>query len=394
MKKIELLAPAGDLDSLKAALTYGADAVYIGGKSFSLRYFASNFTIDDINEGVEFAHKLKRKVYVACNMVMHNENLNGIKEYLIALKKIDVDAVIISSVYMLKIAREIGLNAHMSTQLSLLNSESVNMFYDLGSTRCVLGREASLENIQQIVKNSKAEIEVFIHGGMCSSLSGRCMLSYDMVGRDPNRGGCAHSCRWKYHLWDKEKQLFLDDDYFSMASKDLSLIEYIPALIEAGVSSLKIEGRMKSINYLAFVVSAYRKIIDDYFEGNLQDISHYSYYIERWENRSLGLGFILGDVSKDEMINRFQDELSYPSAFVGIIRGYDKENKKAILEVKNKIINNNRYFLFSPKHESKEIIINNLAYGNLLIDTETIAGRLVSFDFDGEIEEYDILHTL
>ena len=232
MKRIELLAPAGDLDSLKAALTYGADAVYIGGKSFSLRYYASNFTLDDIKEGVEFAHRLSKKVYVACNMVMHNENVIGIKDYLISLKDVGVDAVIISSLYMLKIAREINLEAHISTQLSLLNSRSVNKFYDLGASRCVLGREASLENIRRIVKNSKAEIEVFIHGGMCSSLSGRCMLSYDMLRRDPNRGGCAHSCRWKYHLWDKNKQLFSDDKYFSMASKDLCLIEYIPDLID------------------------------------------------------------------------------------------------------------------------------------------------------------------
>ena len=394
MKHIELLAPAGDLDSLKAAFTYGADAVYIGGKSFSLRYFASNFTLDDIKEGIEFAHKLNKKVYVACNMVMHNENTSGIKEYLTKLKEMNVDAIIISSLYMLKVANELGLEAHISTQLSLLNSQSLNLFYSLGAKRCVLGREASLENIKEIAKNTEAEIEVFIHGGMCSSLSGRCMLSYDMLRRDPNRGGCAHSCRWKYHLWDKEHQLFSNDNYFSMASRDLCLIEYIPDLIEAGVSSLKIEGRMKSINYLAFIISAYRQVIDDYYNGVLKDFSTYLSYVNRWENRTLGCGFIKGEVTKDEMMEELNDHLPHPSAFIGIIRGYDAVNHKAILEVKNKIKENETYLLISPYKEIKEIQIKNLSFKNEKVEFYTIAGDLVTFDLDIEVKEYDLLHVL
>lgn len=392
MRKIELLAPAGDLDKLKLACLYGADAVYIGGKSFSLRYFASNFTLDDIKEGVEFAHKLEKKVYVTVNMVMHNENLKGLEDYLKALKEFAVDGVIASSLYVLSICKKIDLDCHMSTQLSILNSEAANFFIEKGSKRVVLAREASLEQIKNICHNAKGEVEVFIHGGMCSSYSGKCLLSKVMCDRDPNRGGCAHSCRWEYHLYNNKKEEVNKEIYLSMSSKDLCAIREIPELINAGVASLKIEGRMKSYNYLACVISAYRMCIDDIYADKKPDFDRYLRVIEFGENRLTGHGFFYGNVTVNESLLELSNAFDKAGEFVGIVRGYDSESKIALLEVKNKIIKDCDYLHISPGGKIDKIHIGNLSFKGADFDQYTVAGDVIEVYSEVPLQSYDLLH--
>ena len=391
-KRIELLAPAGDLDRLKIALIYGADAVYIGGKRFSLRSAASNFTLEDIKEGVEFAHKLNKKVYVACNMVMHDSDNVDTLEYLKSLKEIGVDAIIVSSIYIASLAKSISLETHMSTQLSIMNSDGVNAMKRLGASRVVLGRECSLDNIKDIRKNTDLELEVFIHGGMCSSYSGKCLLSELMCSRDPNRGGCAHSCRWKYHFYEDDKKMFLDEDYLSISSKDLCLIRYVPELIKAGVSSLKIEGRMKSQHYLAFIIYSYRKCIDDYYNNQILDFDGYESIINYGENRITGHGFILGNVTTNEMLMNINDEYYRPGEFIGIVRGYNKETHLAVLEVKNKITSNTKYIVLSSKTGLNVVEVKKMFYQGEKVDIYTVAKEIIQIEVDKELFEYDILH--
>ena len=263
MKKPELLAPAGDLERLKIALLYGADAVYIGGPMLGLRANAINFTLDEIKEGCDFAHKLGKKVHVTVNIVLHNKEIKYIKDYLINLEKAGVDAVIISDPAILKIAKEnTNLELHLSTQASTLNIEAVKFFKDFGVKRVVLGRETSKKDIKQIIDNVDVDIEMFIHGAMCSSYSGRCVLSNFFTARDANRGGCAQICRCDFNLLDEDKTPLKGEKEFTFCTKDLSNLVNLPEICDMGVSSLKIEGRMRSVYYIATVVGIYRKAID------------------------------------------------------------------------------------------------------------------------------------
>lgn len=231
MKKFELLAPAGDLERLKVAILYGADAVFIGGEKFSLRSRASNFTLDDIKEGCDFAHKHNAKIHVTCNIVMHNKDTQGLVEYLKSLEACGVDCIIASSLYILRMVKEhTKMEAHVSTQQTTSNQEAVDFYTKFGCDRVVLAREMSIDEIEVIKKSSKIDLEVFIHGGMCVSYSGRCMLSNNMTNRDANRGGCAHSCRWCYDLIDNNEVKNPKGDFFAMSSKDLCAIRAIPKL--------------------------------------------------------------------------------------------------------------------------------------------------------------------
>ena len=395
MKKVELLAPAGDLIKAKYALIYGADAIYIGGKAFSLRYFASNFTKEDILEATQFAHQLNKKVYVTVNMVMHDEDLKGLKEYLQYLKDIEVDAVIASSIYVLKIGNAIGLAVHMSTQLSILNEETVNFYHQLGSPRIVLGRELSIPEIKEICHNTKAEIEVFIHGGMCSSYSGRCMLSEYMCGRDPNRGGCAHSCRWKYHLLDENgNRLYKDEQYLTLSSKDLCAIKEIPGLIKSGVSSLKIEGRMKSLNYLAFIISSYRKCIDDYYLGKKLDFDEYNRFLAYGENRLTGHGFLYGNVTINESLLDLNDEFDHAGEFIGSVVSYNEQEKRILLDVKNKVTPNTKYLVISPDGKLEVVEFGKLFYKKQEVDKFTIAQEMVELESNKSVPPYSLLHKV
>ena len=287
MSKIELLAPAKDLAKAKIAIMYGADAVYVGGKSFSLRSRASNFELNDLKELSIFAKKYNCKVYVTVNMVFHDDDLEGIKEYLSYLDSIGIDAVIISALSLIPIIRQVAphMEAHISTQLSSFNSSAVNTLMSFGADRVVLAREASMDQIETIAKRVDTPLEVFIHGGMCSNYSGRCTLSNRMTLRDANRGGCAHSCRWKYHLYDGNEEISDSECLLSMSSKDLRASAYVERMIKAGIASLKIEGRMKSEYYIGQVVKTYRKMIDEiYLKGSLSEdrLAYYDEELSKW----------------------------------------------------------------------------------------------------------------
>ncbi|MDE6656877.1 MAG: U32 family peptidase, partial [Anaeroplasmataceae bacterium] len=343
---VELLAPAGDLEKLKIAILYGANAVFIGGLKFSLRSRASNFTIEDIKEGCAFAHKHNAKVHVTCNIVMHEIDTEGILEYLKALEEAGVDAIIASSITILKLVKQhTSMEAHVSTQTSCLNQEAIAFYKEFGVNRVVLGRELTLEEIEMVRKNTSLDLEVFIHGGMCVSYSGRCMLSNNMTNRDANRGGCAHSCRWNYNLYSDNKKINPDGDYFAMSSKDLCAIKAIPKLMELGINSFKIEGRMKSLHYIACVVKTYRMLIDDITNHSLKDFSYYENIINKAENRLTSTGFLFGLPTIDQQL--YDLDASIPSKdFVGIVLDYDKNTKKATIEQRNHFVPNSSLEVF------------------------------------------------
>ena len=267
MNKVELLAPAGNLERLKWAIMYGADAVYIGGKNFSLRANAINFSLEEIEEGVKFAHEHNAKVYVTVNIVFHEDDIKELVSYLKDLSKIGVDAIISSDLFIIDLIKDnnINLSVHLSTQASTLNKEAVKFYKNEGVERIVLARECSKNDIKSIIDECKIPVEVFIHGAMCTCYSGRCMLSNYFTNRDSNRGGCAQICRWNFNIYDENYKNVTEKSDFAIAPKDLSLLRYIPELIEMGVSSFKIEGRMKSIYYVATLISVYRRVIDRYY---------------------------------------------------------------------------------------------------------------------------------
>lgn len=393
MNKIELLAPAGDLEKLKYAVRYGADAVFIGGKHFSLRSMASNFTLEDIKEGCEFAHKYGSKVHVTCNIVMHESDIDGIKEYLLQLEQCGVDAIIASSVTILKMVKEYThMEAHVSTQQSVSNSLGVKFFENLGCDRVVLARECTLENIKEIINKTNTDIEVFIEGGMCASVSGRCMLSNVMTNRDANRGGCAHSCRWNYDLYKEKDKVSPGNHNFTMSSCDLNAITLIPDLIKAGVSSLKIEGRMKSLHYVATVVNAYRRCIDEYYQnGYIQDMNKYIEDISRGENRLVSTGFLNGQVTEKEEI--YNDTSYEPShEFIGIVKDYDKVTHIATVEQRNYFKGNRLIEILSPIKGRYNIEIQDIYDKDMnVIDAARHAQMIVKFYSEEELEPFNLV---
>lgn len=357
--RTELLAPAGSLEKAKIALLYGADAVYIGGKQFSLRARASNFDLDTIKELVDFAHDLKKKVYVTMNIVFHDDDTIGLDNYLRYLDSIKVDAIICSSMIVVERAKAItNLEIHLSTQFSLTNSCLANYFYDEGIKRVVLARELSLEEIKLVQENSKADLEVFIHGGMCVSYSGRCTLSNYTSLRDANRGGCAHTCRWLYNLYEDHELLSNDYD-FQMSSKDLDATEFVEDLLEIGISSLKIEGRMKSIHYIATVVSAYRMLIDDYYSGHMKELKFYQDEIKKAENRQTSHGFFKGDTTIEEQLYNQRSEIP-TKEFVGMVIGYDKDNKQLMIEQRNFFSPGDTLEIFTPDKNTVQFKVDKI----------------------------------
>ena len=339
MKKVELLAPAGNLEKAKIALLYGADAVYVGGKEFSLRARASNFTREDLKDLSEFAHNLNKKMYVTCNIIPHNEDFAGLDDYLKFLSEIGVDAIITSSLGLIQKAKVIAPNVeiHISTQTSITNSKAIKFWQTVGATRVVLAREVSIKEIEKIRKNTSLELEVFIHGGMCASYSGRCTLSNYMTKRDANRGGCAHSCRWNYSLIYGKKQLNLPSEFFNMGSKDLMSIDQIERLIKAGTASLKIEGRMKSPYYIATVVRSYRMVIDEYYNLGFvkkETLEFAKHEIQKAENRLTSCGFLEGMVTSNEQLYEVRNE-EPTKEYVGYVLSYDEETKTAVIEQRN-----------------------------------------------------------
>lgn len=332
--KPELLAPAGDLERLKFALLYGADAVYLGGQLFGLRANAINFTLEELKEGVEFAHSLNKKVYVTVNIVLHNKEIKFLIDYLKQLDEIKVDAIIVSDMTVVDLAKKYtNLEVHISTQQSTLNYEAVEYLKDLGVTRVVLGREATKEDIE-IIKKVGLEVEIFIHGAMCASYSGRCVLSNYLTNRDANRGGCSQICRWDFDLLDENKNIIKGEKKFTFCSKDLSLLKHINEICDMGVTSLKIEGRMRSIYYIATVVNIYRKAIDDYYDKKYVYNSNYENILSRVANRDSIVQFFDGNYGKDCSYYNDRIEISNQD-FLGVVLDYNKDTKIATIEQRN-----------------------------------------------------------
>ena len=347
MKEVELLIPAGDVDTFKIAVRYGANAIYIGGEAFSLRAKAKNFTIDEMKECVALAHKNNIKVYITANIYAHNDDIEDAKKYFEELNDVGPDAVLITDVGLINIAKAIfkNIDIHLSTQANTTNYETVKVFRDMGVKRVVLARELSLEEIKKIKEEVKdsIEIETFVHGAMCISYSGRCLLSAFMTGRSANNGECTHPCRWKYMLLEEEERkgeympiLETERGTYIFNSKDLNMIEYIDKLIEAGIDSLKIEGRMKTALYIATVARTYRKAIDDYKKGveiYKKNIPLYKKEIEKCTYREYTTGFYFGKPDENTQI---YDNSTYVvgAIYYGTVQSVDDEF--AYFEQKNK----------------------------------------------------------
>ncbi len=376
MNKVELLAPAGNLEKAKIAIYYGCDAVYVGGKEFSLRARASNFTRDDLKELCEFAHERNKKVYVTCNIIPHDEDFRGLDNYLEFLSDIKVDAIITSSLGLIMKAKRIAPNVeiHISTQTSIANSKAIKFYQTLGASRVVLAREVSLKEINQIKKNTSVDLEVFIHGGMCASYSGRCTLSNYMTKRDANRGGCAHSCRWNYNLIKGKKQINLTSEYFNMGSKDLMALDQVEGLLKANVSSLKIEGRMKSPYYIATVVRSYRMAIDEYYENNnisQKTLDFLKKEINKAENRLTSCGFLEGMVTFNEQLYDVRNE-EPTKEYVGYVLDYNSEKGEALIEQRNYFCVGDTLEFFGPA------LNNTLFVLDKMIDAKTLTEELVA----------------
>lgn len=349
----EVLSPAGDLERLKWALMYGADAVYIGGYNYSLRANANNFSIQDITEGVEFAHSLGKKVYVTVNILFHNEDLEGLTEYLTTLSDIGVDAFIVSDLAVIKRIRELNLKPeiHISTQESSVNKFAVKFWESVGATRVVLARECSKIDILDIKNNTDAELEVFIHGAMCTSYSGRCVLSNYVTKRDSNRGGCSQVCRFIF----KTKKY----DDFQIASKDLSMIDHIPELVDMGVSSLKIEGRMRSMYYIATVVNTYKNVVTLYKEGKLTNelMEYYKRVLNRLSNRENKSQFFTGDVNRSDQYYTGRKEVSNQD-FLGVVLDYSDNVMK--IEQRNNFKVGDTIEVFGPNTIATKIKVDSI----------------------------------
>lgn len=397
MKKPELLAPAGDLERLKVALDYGADAVYFGGVMFGLRANAINFSIEDIKEGTLYAHNLNKKVYVTVNIVLHNKELDGIVEYLKILDDIGVDGIIVCDPYIVELAHNnTNLNICLSTQESTLNYEAVKFWKNEGVSRVVLGREASREDILKIKEMvPDMELECFIHGAMCASYSGRCVLSNYFTKRDSNRGGCAQICRWTFDLLDENKSLIECEKKFTFQTKDLIMLKHIPEMIDCGVDCFKIEGRMRSIYYIASVVSTYRKVIDEYCNNK----DNYEYNIE-YENTLLSVAnrdsiCQFFDGKNDEECQYYNDRKEISNQeFIGVVLDYDSSNSLVKIEQRNNFKVGD-YIEFFGKDNSYKFIVKEMFDENMNnINVAPHAQMIVYLKIDNVVYKNNLVRKL
>ena len=398
----ELLIPASSLEVLKTAVMFGADAVYIGGEAFGLRAKAKNFSMEDMREGIAFAHEHDVKVYVTANILAHNDDLEGVREYFQELKEIKPDALIIADPAIFEIAGEIcpEIERHISTQANNTNYGTFNFWHKLGATRVVTARELSLEEIREIRANipDDLEIETFVHGAMCISYSGRCLLSNFMVGRDANRGECTHPCRWKYSIVEEttpgEVMPVFENERgtYIFNSKDLCMIEHIPELLESGIDSLKIEGRMKTALYVATVARTYRKAIDDYQKDPKLYEENMPWYLEQISNctyRQFTTGFFFGKPDETTQIydsNTYVKEYTY----LGII-GEEKEGTYRI-EQRNKFSVGETIEVMKPNGENVEVTVKRI----LTEDGEEQESaphpkQVLYVDLGIKVDAYDIL---
>ena len=358
-EQFELLAPAGDLEKLKTAIIYGADAVYFGGEMFSLRAGAGNLTIEEMKEGIAFAHERGKRCYLTINIFAHNEDIEPLTSYLQQIKDLGLDAFIVSDPGIVDLIQEVipAAEIHLSTQANMTNYRTAGFWHKLGVKRLVLARELTLPEIRQIRENipPEMEIEAFVHGAMCISYSGRCLLSNFMIERDANRGMCAHPCRWKYAIVEEKRPgeyYPVEEDErgtYILNSRDLCMIEHIPEIVGSGIMSAKIEGRMKSIFYVATVVHAYRKAIDAYFA----DPAHYKFdedwmrELKKVSHREFTTGFYFHQpTNKDQNYQTSAYTREY--SFVGLIKEYDEETGFALVEQRNKMTLGEEIEIFGP----------------------------------------------
>ncbi|MBE6092614.1 MAG: U32 family peptidase [Selenomonas ruminantium] len=402
IKKPELLAPAGNLEKMKMAVLYGADAVYLGGKAFGLRAFGGNFTYEELKEAVDFAHARGKKVYVTVNIFPHNSDMEKLPEYLRYLQEINVDALLVADLGVFMLCRKLipNMELHISTQANNTNWATVNAWKELGAKRVVLAREMSLNEIREIREKCDVDLEMFMHGAMCISYSGRCLLSNYFTGRDSNRGSCAQSCRWKYALVEETrpgKYFPIEEDdrgTYIMNSKDMCLMPHIKDVIESGVDSLKIEGRMKSVHYAASVTKAYRLAIDSYFADpekftvkqewidELEKVSHRAYTTGFYYHQPDAEDQIYGKTSYDQT-----------SDFVGLVRSYDPATGYAVVEQRNNMKVGQEIEVFQPtgplyRQKITSMIDNET---NEEISVAPHPQQIIRMKMEQPVEEYTIL---
>ena len=390
MKKVELLAPAGDLEKLKIALLYGADAVYIGGEKYSLRANAKNFSLKEIEEAVLYAHNLGKKVYVTVNIIFHNEDVLHLKEYLLNLSKIGVDAIIASDLFVLDLVKKekINLEVHLSTQASVLNEYSAKFYKSYNVKRIVLAREASVEDIKTIKEKTNLDLECFIHGAMCTGMSGRGIMSNVLTNRDANRGGCAQVCRWTFTT--------NEDEDFSMSSKDLNLIPYMEKMINLGVNSFKIEGRMRGIYYLATVILCYRRMIDKLLSNKLtlEEGNYYLKVLNRCANRESSSQFLnkLPDENDQYFIGRNEES---NQDFLGLVLDYDEKTKMATIEERNLFKKGDLVEFFGPNIETFSYKINKIYdEDNKIILCANHPRMIIKLKVENELKKDDMMRIM
>ncbi|MDD7409637.1 peptidase U32 family protein [Fusobacterium gastrosuis] len=364
MKKVELLAPAGNMEKFKMAVHYGADAVFLGGKMFNLRAGSNNFSDEELIEAVNYAHERGRRVYVTLNIIPHNNELEELPDYVKFLEKIGVDGVIVADLGVFQVVKEnTNLNISISTQASNTNWRSVKMWKDMGAKRVVLAREISLENIAEIrQKVPDVELEVFIHGAMCMAISGRCLLSNYMTGRDANRGDCAQACRWKYSLVEEtrpgESMPIFEDEHgtYIFNSKDLCTIEMLDKILDIGVDSLKIEGRMKGIYYVSNAVKVYKDALNSYYSGKYEYNPKWREELESISNRSYTEGFYHGKAGVESLNYNNRNSYSQTHKLVAKVEQKLSDNEY-ILAIRNKLYVGQAVQIVSPGIEVREFII-------------------------------------
>ncbi|EGQ3194237.1 U32 family peptidase [Staphylococcus pseudintermedius] len=371
MKKPELLAPAGNLEKLKIAVHYGADAVFIGGQEYGLRSNADNFTMDEIREGVKFANRYGAKIYVTTNIIAHDENMEGLDDYLEQLEATGATGIIVADPLIIETCKRVApkLEIHLSTQQSLSNYKAVEYWKEEGLDRVVLARETGAMEMQEIKDKVDIEIEAFIHGAMCIAYSGRCTLSNHMTARDSNRGGCCQSCRWDYDLLtvdnDGELDVYYEDGNavpFAMSPRDLKLIESIPNMMDLGIDSLKIEGRMKSIHYIATVVSVYRKVIDAYAADpeNFKIKPEWLFELDKCANRDTAPAFFKGTPGYEEQMFGNESSKKAPFDFIGLVLDYDKDNQMATIQQRNHFKPGQEVEFFGPEIQTFKQVVDKI----------------------------------
>ncbi len=402
IKKPELLAPAGSLNKLKYAIMYGADAVYIGGEEFSLRVAAQNFSMEEIKEGIGFAHDRGKKVYITANIIPHNEDLKDFPDFVKEVNELGADGIIVSDLGTFSIVKEVApnLEVHISTQANNTNYKSAQVWYKLGAKRIILARDLSFEEIREIKEKlpEDCEIETFVHGAMCISYSGRCLMSNFLTYRDANKGACAHPCRWKYYLMEEKRPgeympVFENErGTFIYNSKDLCMIKHIPELVKSGIDSFKIEGRVKNELYVATVVKSYRKAIDQYFADpdNYVFDESIATELEKVSHREYTSGFFFGKPDGNQQLYTSNTYIQ-DYTIIGVVKEYDEETGFAYLEQRNRFFKGDNLEVITPDGSDFSFVADEMYNDNgELIDVARHAQMIIKIKMD-KVPEYSII---